>query len=179
MTSAERLCMVAARSEGLLVDFVIVFLIRWGLKALGLDYVYFQPVLEDVAPPLIFSDLWQHPASALFWGSMYFASGLPAVIFTAIWGVYAVLTISIFGQTLGMRHAGVVLVDAGGRKPALWRILLRQLLVPVSSIAWLGYIPAGFTPNAEALHDLVSRTRVVYAPKRRVGAKDSDKGSRE
>ena len=60
-----------------------------------------------------------------------------------------------------------------------WRVLLRQLLVPVSSIAWLGYISAGFTPNAEALHDLISRTRVVYAPKRRVGAKDSDKGSRE
>jgi uncharacterized RDD family membrane protein YckC len=165
MTSAERLCMVAARSEGLLVDFVIVFLVRWGLKLLGLDYVYFQPVLTDVAPPLTLSDLG-HPASALFWGTMYFSSGMPAVIFAGMWCIYGVLTLSLFGQTLGMRHAGVVLVDANGSRPPFRRILLRQLLVPVSSIAWFGYIFAGFTPNAEAFHDLVSRTRVVYAPKR-------------
>ena len=165
MTSAERLCMVAARSEGLLVDFVLVFLVRWGLKWLWVDYVYFQPVLADVAPPLRLGDL-AYPASALFWGSMFFSSGMPEVIFACIWGLYAVVTLSFLGQTLGMRHAGIKLVDADGGKPSLWRIVLRQLLVPVSSIGWFGFIFAGFTPNAEAFHDLVSRTRVVYAPKR-------------
>jgi len=165
MTSAERLCMVAARSEGLLVDFVIVFLARWGLKSLGLDYIYFRPVLAYVSPPLNLSDL-AHPASAFLYGTMYFSSGLPELIFAGVWLVYAVLMLSLVGQTLGMRHAGLLLADAGGRRPALGRIVLRQLLVPVSSIAWLGYIFAGFTPSAEAFHDLISRTRVVYAPKR-------------
>jgi uncharacterized RDD family membrane protein YckC len=174
MTSAERLCMVAARSEGLLVDFVILFLVRWGLKWLGLEYVYFQPILTDVAPPLTLSD-FGHPASALFWGTMYFSSGLPEVIFAGMWIVYAVLGFSLFGKTLGMRHAGIMLADAEGQKPPFRRILLRQLLVPVSSIAWFGFIFSGFTPNAEAFHDLISRTRVVYAPKRGAGAKDSDK----
>jgi|YNPNPStandDraft_1061719.scaffolds.fasta_scaffold05218_6 uncharacterized RDD family membrane protein YckC len=165
MTSAERLCVVAARSEALLVDFVLLFLVRWGLKWLGVDYVYFQPFLDDVAPPLSAADL-AYPASALFWGAMYFSCGLPEVVFAGMWFAYAVLTGALFGRTLGMRHAGIMLADASGRTPPFWRVLLRQLLVPVSSIAWLGFVFAGFTPNAEAFHDLIARTRVVFAPKR-------------
>ncbi|MCX8053371.1 MAG: RDD family protein [Armatimonadetes bacterium] len=165
MTSAERLCIVAARSEGLLVDFVLIFLVRWGLKLVGADYLYFQPFLSDVAPPLSLED-FRYPASALFWGAMYFSSGMPEVIFFGAWFVYAVLTLAFFGRTLGMRQAGLVLVDATGRKPVFWRIVLRQLLMPVSSIAWLGFVFAGFTPNAEAFHDLVSGTRVTYVQKR-------------
>ncbi len=165
MTSAERLCMVAARSEGLLVDFVLVFLVRWGLKFAGVDYVYFQPVLADVSPPLALGD-FAYPASALFWGSMYFSCGIPEVIFAGLWLVYAVIGLALFGKTLGMRQAGIMLTDRDGRKPAFGRILLRQLLVPVSSIAWLGFVFAGFTPNAETFHDLASGTRVAYAAKR-------------
>ncbi|MGC8863550.1 MAG: RDD family protein [Armatimonadota bacterium] len=164
MTSAERLCMVAARSEALLVDFVLLFLVRWGLKWAGLDYVYFQPFLADVAPPLSLADL-AYPASALFWGATYFSCGLPEVIFAGMWFAYSVLAIALFGRTLGMRHAGLQLVDAqGGRTPFL-RILVRQLLVPASSVAWLGFVFAGFTPNAETFHDLISRTRVVFTSK--------------
>ncbi len=165
MTSAERLVIVAARSEALLIDFVVVFVIRWGLKWLGWDYVYFQPVLDQVAPPLSFED-FRYTASALFWGTMFFSCGMPEVILAGVWLVYSVICLSAFGKTLGMRHSGVVLVDARGAKPSIGQIIVRQLLVPVSSIAWLGFIPAGFTAHAETFHDLVSRTYVTFAPKR-------------
>ncbi len=166
MTSAERLCIVAARSEGLLVDFVIVFLARWGLKLLGLGYANFQPVLSEVAPPLRPGDVLAYPASAVFWEMTHLSSGMPELVFAGMWCLYAVLAMSLFGKTIGMRQAGTMLADAEGRKPSFWRVLLRQLLVPVSSVVWIGFIFSGFTPNAEAFHDLVSRTRVVYAPKR-------------
>ena len=164
MTSAERLCLVAARSEGLLVDFVLVFLVRWGIKLLGVGYFSYQPVLPGAQLPITVED-FSHPASTLFYGSMYFASGLPLLIFAGMWCLYGIIAISLFGQTLGMRQAGLVLVDGKGRKPAFPRIVLRQLLVPVSSIALWGFVFAGFTANAEAFHDLVSGTRVVYASK--------------
>jgi uncharacterized RDD family membrane protein YckC len=165
MTSAERLCLVAARSEGLLVDFVFVFLLRWGLKLLGFGYVYYQPVLAGIDLPITLQD-FSHPAGALFYGSMYFASGLPMLVFAGMWCLYGIIALSLFGQTLGMRQAGLMLVDQKGRKPAFLRVVVRQLLVPVSSIALWGFVFSGFTPNAEAFHDLVSRTRIVYAPKR-------------
>lgn len=161
MTSAERLCMVAARSEGLLADFVILFLIRWGLKWAGLDYFYFQPFWDQTAPPLAVSDL-QYPASAMFYGTMYFVSGLPELVLAAMWVVYAVVALSVFGRTLGMRQAGLKVVDNEGRKPGLIRILVRQLLAPISSVAWIGYWCVGWTAGASALHDLISGTRVVW-----------------
>lgn len=164
MTSAERLCMVAARSEALLIDFVIVFMLRWGVKALGVDYLYFQPVLDQVSPPLSIED-FRYTASALFWGAMFFSCGMPEVFFAGMWFVYSVLSLSIFGKTIGMRQAGIRLVDLQGNKPSVIRIIVRQALLPISSIAWLGFIPAGFTPYAETFHDLVSRTRVVFVPK--------------
>ena len=71
MNSADRMVMIAARSQGILIDFVLVSLVRWGLKALGLHYVYYQPVLRGASPPLTLADL-AHPASALFYGGMYF-----------------------------------------------------------------------------------------------------------
>ena len=162
MTSAERLCLVAARSEALLSDFVVLFLIRWTMKHFGVRYVYFQPVFADVSPPLAFDD-FLHPISALFNGGMFFVSGLPELIFAGMWFVYAVVMLSIFGRTLGMRQAGLVLVDKKGRKPNFLRVIIRQLVAPISSICWIGYWPAAFTAKASALHDLVSKTHLVYS----------------
>ncbi len=164
MTSAERLCLVAARSEALLADFVLLFLIRWGLKHLGVEYVYFQPVLDDVSPPLAFSD-FLHPASALFYGSMYFVSGLPELVLAGMWCLYAVVALSVFGRTLGMRQAGLSLVDLRGRRPGFGRVILRQLVAPISAICWLGYWQAGFAANAATLHDLASGTKVILSGK--------------
>ncbi|MDH7601818.1 MAG: RDD family protein [Armatimonadota bacterium] len=172
MTSAERMVMVAARSEALLVDFVIVFVIRWGLKWLGVDYLYFQPILDQVAPPLSFED-FRYTASALFWGTMFFSCGMPEVILAGVWFAYSVICLSTLGKTLGMHHAGVILRNSEGSKPSVFQIIVRQLLVPISSIAWLGFIPAGFTPHAETFHDLVSRTYVAFAPKSRTAESDT------
>ena len=84
MQSWERLCLVAARSEALLLDFIVLFLFRLGLRYAGLDYVYFQPVLADVSPPFAISD-FVHPASVILYGSMFFVSGLPALVFAGLW----------------------------------------------------------------------------------------------
>ena len=164
MTSAERLCLIAARSEALLADFVILFLIRWALNYAGVDYVYYQPVLGQAAPPLSLAD-FHYPGSAIFYGTMYFVSGLPELILAGMWVVYSTVALSIFGKTLGMRQAGTKLIRANGGSPGLARIVLRQLVAPVSSILWIGFWPAAFTRNAETLQDLISGTRVVFAEK--------------
>jgi uncharacterized RDD family membrane protein YckC len=156
--------MIAARSEALLADFVVLFLIRWALNHAGLDYVYCQPVLSETAPPLALAD-FHYPGSAIFYGTMYFVSGLPELILAGMWVIYSVVALSVFGRTLGMRQAGTKLVSANGGEPGFARIVLRQLVAPVSSILWIGYWPAGFTRNAETLHDLISGTRVVFMEK--------------
>lgn len=161
MTSAERLCMVAARSEALLADFVVLFLIRWGLEWLGVEYIYHQPILDQTSPPLALSDM-QYPASAIFYGTMYFVSGLPELVLAGMWGVYALIALSIFGQTLGMKQAGIRLVRLDGSKVGFARVLFRQIIAPFSSIAWLGYWWVAFARDASMLHDLLAGTKMVY-----------------
>jgi len=165
MTSAERLCMVAARSEALLADFVVLFLVRWGLKYIGVEYFYFQPVLDQTSPPLSLSD-FQYPASAIFYGTMYFVSGLPELILAGMWGLYALVMLPLFGQTLGMRQVGIALAKKDGGRPGILRVLIRQLVAPLSSIALLGYWTAIFARDASALHDLASGTKIVYIVKK-------------
>ncbi len=164
MNSADRMVMIAARSQGILIDFVLVSLVRWGLKAIGLHYVYYQPVLRGASPPLTLADL-AHPASALFYGGMYFVSGLPELIFAGMWCGYAIITISVFGQTFGMRNAGTILKDKKGGRPKFYQVIVRELTAPLSSIAWLGYWSAAFTRYPMALHDMISGTKIVYVEK--------------
>ncbi len=164
MTSAERLCLIAARSEALLADFVILFLLRWAMKYLGVEYVYFQPVLDQASPPLALADL-HHPASALLYGTMYFVSGLPELILAGMWFLYMLIGLSIFGQSLGMRQAGIRIVGPKGGKPGFFRVLIRQLIAPISAVCWIGYWPLAFTRDAAALHELASGTRLVYVEK--------------
>lgn len=163
MTSAERLCMVSAKSEALLADFVFLFLIRWGLKYLGVEYVYYQPVLDQAAPPLYLADVINYPASSIFYGTMFFASGLPELLLAAMWGVYAFAALCLFGKTLGMWQAGLVLRTVEGKRAGPLRVLVRQIIAPISSIAWIGYWPVGFSRHASTLHDIISGTRVDYA----------------
>ncbi len=162
MTSAERLCMVSARSEALLADFVLLFLIRWGLKYLGISYVYYQPVLSEAAPPLYLADVINYPASSIFYGTMFFLSGLPELLLAGMWIIYAFVTLSLFGRTLGMWQAGIVLRTVDGKRPGIVRVLVRQIVAPLSSVAWIGYWPMAFSRQASALHDIISGTRMEY-----------------
>lgn len=159
MWLADRMCMMAARTQGLITDFLLVFLVRWGLKALGLDYIRFNELLEIGFPPVEPSGAGQ----MLLYGSVYFASGLPELVLAGIWAVYAIVFLAASGQTIGMQWVGVRLVDTVGAKPAIWRVVLRQIVSPLSSPYWLGYLIAWVTPQAAALHDLLSGTRVEYA----------------
>jgi len=97
---------------------------------------------------------------------MYFVSGLPELILAGMWCVYAIVALSVFGRTFGMRQAGLTLVDLQGHRPGLARIIVRQLVAPISAICWLGYLPAAFSANAVTLHDMASGTKMVLSGRR-------------
>lgn len=159
MWLAERMCIMAARTQGLIADFLIVFLVRWALKGFGLGYFRLDQVLAADSAPFEPAGIWQ----TLLLDSIYFASGFPELFLGCIWAVYAVVFLAAFGQTPGMKWVGIKLVDNRGGRPGVLRVILRQVLAPVSSPFWLGYLIAWVTPRAAALHDILSGTRVVYA----------------
>ena len=64
-----------------------------------------------------------------------------------------------------MRNAGTILKDKKGGRPKFYQVIVRELIAPLSSIAWLGYWCAAFTRYPMALHDMISGTRIVYVEK--------------
>lgn len=176
MWLADRMCMLAARTQGLITDFLLVFLVRWGLKDMGLGYVRFNELLSVEFPPTEPSG----PAQMMLYGSIYFTSGLPELVLAGMWFVYAVVFLAAFGQTLGMQWVGVRLVDSRGMRPSIWRVILRQVFWPLSSPYWAGYLIAWVTPQAAVLHDLISGTRVEYAGRdKRMNTEASSQASDE
>lgn len=151
--------MLAARTQGLITDFLLIFLIRWALKFAGLQYIH----LSSVVP----RDWWAINPDTTFatmlYGGMYFVSGLPELIFAGMWMIYAIICLMLCGQTVGMRTVGVRLVDVRGMKPSLLRIVLRQLISPISAVFWIGYLVAWIAPKAATLHDLIAGTHPEYA----------------
>jgi uncharacterized RDD family membrane protein YckC len=75
---------------------------------------------------------------------------------------YAVYFTGTTGQTLGKIATGLRVVDAGGRPPGYLRAFLRAALGSVGVLAaGTGLIPMLLDPARRALHDRVSKTRVV------------------
>lgn len=159
MWLADRMVMLAARTQGLITDFLLVFVVRWGLKGVGLKYVRFNELLSIEFPPTEPSG----PLQYMLYGSIYFTSGMPEILLAGMWFVYAVVFLAACGQTLGMQWVGVRLVDAHGGRLPFWRVLLRQIVWPVSGIFWIGYLIAWVTPQGAALHDLIAGSRAEYA----------------
>jgi len=68
------------------------------------------------------------------------------------------------GQTPGMALLRVRVVDENGEKPGLGQALSRGLVLSVSSSFYgLPLLYAFFSPNKQALHDLLAKTYVVEA----------------
>jgi uncharacterized RDD family membrane protein YckC len=75
---------------------------------------------------------------------------------------YAAYFTGTTGQTLGKIATGLRVVDAGGRPPGYFRAFVRAVLGCLGVIAaGAGLIPMLLDPARRALHDRVSRTRVV------------------
>ena len=117
----------------------------------------------------------------LFWGSLaavvvYFSGRIARV---APWGLrpawpylvgylaflgigYAVYFTGTTGQTLGKMATRLRVVDSQGRPPVYGRALLRALLGSLGvALAALGLAPMLFDPARRAVHDRLTRTRVV------------------
>jgi len=88
---------------------------------------------------------------------------LAMVVAGGIMFVYEGLMLSSRGQTLGKMAVGIKVVTPEGRDisggQAWGRALLRQVFF--SYFALLNYLPALFTKQKTAIHDLAAKTRVV------------------
>jgi uncharacterized RDD family membrane protein YckC len=80
-----------------------------------------------------------------------------------VWFLYEGLMLSSRGQTLGKMAVGIKVVTPEGRDitggQAWGRALVRQVFFEY--VALLNYLPALFTKQKTAIHDLVAKTRVV------------------
>ena len=76
--------------------------------------------------------------------------------------VVETLFMVVSGQTPGMRHYGLDIVDPkSGERPAWWRLILRNLLGIVSFVTVIGWAIIFFRKDGAMLHDLLSGTRIV------------------
>lgn len=71
------------------------------------------------------------------------------------------------GQTLGMQAWRIKLVSQNGEPLKLGTVVLRALLgLPSLLLFGLGYLWIMFNPKRLAVHDLITKTRVVQLPKK-------------
>lgn len=71
------------------------------------------------------------------------------------------------GQTLGMQAWRIKLVSQNGEPLKLGTVVLRALLgLPSLLLFGLGYLWILFNPKRLAVHDLITKTRVVQLPKK-------------
>lgn len=88
--------------------------------------------------------------------------------------LYAVIFLSLRGQTPGQKILGVRVIDAYGEPPSLGRSLLRALALALSvGLFGLGILWIGFSREKRGLHDLLAGTWVVRAPARALGAAEA------
>ncbi len=79
-------------------------------------------------------------------------------------GYYIVLT-AAFGATLGKMALGMKVVDEGGQKAGVFKVLIRETIGRVVSgiILFLGFIWILFDGKRQGWHDKISGTFVVKA----------------
>ncbi|MFB6301081.1 MAG: RDD family protein [Halobacteriales archaeon] len=114
-------------------------------------------------------------ASSLFWflfsvfGLMpffLFRSGDPLLLFLAaagLWAVYSAVLEWLFGQTVGKRLIGLVVVTKDGERPSPIAILLRNALRAIDALVFyvIGFLVILFTDRKQRVGDLVAGTIVV------------------
>ncbi len=67
------------------------------------------------------------------------------------------------GQTPGYRAYNLTLIDDfTGEKPSLFIILFRNLCAVLSLLTLFGWVMMFFRKDSKTLHDLLSRTAVIY-----------------
>lgn len=108
---------------------------------------------------------WAHTASIEeqipVWIALGIAWCMLSVIVLPL--AYFIVCEGAFGQTLGKRAFGIVVVSAEGLPIGYGRALARVLALPYSLLpAGLGLLWAALSPGKCAWHDYISGTRVVH-----------------
>ncbi len=93
---------------------------------------------------------------------------------TLIWWIAAIIFVANFlllpmvgGQSLGKYLAGLRILDLTGHRPAFGRLLLRNTVGYLISLATagIGFLVAAFSSKGRSLHDILFGTVVVRARK--------------
>ncbi|MBJ7599175.1 MAG: hypothetical protein DLM67_06035 [Candidatus Nephthysia bennettiae] len=84
------------------------------------------------------------------------------ILLVLTWLYFAGLESSGWQGTLGKRMTGLLVTDRAGRRLSFWRSTGRYFAKILSALPILiGYLLAAFTPQKQALHDLIAGTLVV------------------
>ncbi|HUP27436.1 MAG TPA: RDD family protein, partial [Chloroflexia bacterium] len=88
--------------------------------------------------------------------------GLLACLGFAIFGLYHLVQVSIWGQTIGKKLAGIKIVRADGGSPGAAQALLRMLgYVFSAAVAGWGFFMVALDPRRQGLHDKIAETYVI------------------
>lgn len=99
-------------------------------------------------------------------GQMFF----PVLLFATTFLYYA-LSWKIAGQTIGMKSWGLFLIVNGGStrtSDLTWQMITTRFICAMFSTALLfsGFILILLHPKNRSAHDLISKTHLVYIPKK-------------
>ncbi|MFZ5861632.1 MAG: RDD family protein [Nitrospirota bacterium] len=144
---------VFRRAIAMFVDWGIVSLLYGGFLALG---------------------VWGASLGARASGARFFSTDLAEALsgsFMLLWIGLAWVYIGWFtrhgGQTPGKMLCGIRVVGMDGREPSWEQALVRPAGYLLSWLPLgLGFVPAAFPPSKRALHDRLTRTRVIRATAR-------------
>jgi uncharacterized RDD family membrane protein YckC len=91
------------------------------------------------------------------------ASAYDVFVLMAGWMYFAAFESSDFQASLGKKAMGLKVTDLAGRRISFGRATIRYFSKSLSTFVFLaGWIMAAFTPQKQALHDILASCLVVY-----------------
>jgi uncharacterized RDD family membrane protein YckC len=133
--------------------------------ALLLDFLLFCACFFPVTR--LVKGVWLMSPKDHNWVHGWFISDPLCLAFLALMVLYFVLLEGCLGATLGKWVLGLRVVGTNGRRPGLWKSLLRNVLRLVDSLPTLnilGVILIQRSPERARFGDRVAGTRVIRVP---------------
>ena len=86
------------------------------------------------------------------------------IVFYVISSLYNILSLGIFGTTLGKKITKIKLISSSNSKAALGQIIIREALAKqISGFFFnIGYLYALADPEGRAFHDILCHTKIIY-----------------